>query len=374
MLLIIHRLAYGGAEWQLIHLARGLAELGHEVTLCCIDKPGLDLQSVRAAGVDVVSLHARSRLQRMLALPRLVRLARRADVVHCTMWDATLWGRLAAIVARRPVIVADHATDRSVQRSATGDTRGAWIAMHYRLLDRFTFATIACATTQHALLRDEGVDPAKIVYIPNGVPIEDLLEQAAASHITRADLGIPDDATVAMQVAIFRAEKNQLGALEAFARVREDVPDAHLVFVGDGDLRKRVELRARELGANWVHFLGLRSDVAQVLRLADVMVLPSSADAMPMTVLEALALGVPVVATDVGDVTRTLADGAGVSVPVGDPDALVAACRDVMSDADLRAELARVGRERAQSFDAAVMSQRCSELLEAAADALPIPR
>jgi glycosyltransferase involved in cell wall biosynthesis len=373
VLLIVNRLAYGGAELQMTHLAGGLANLGHEVTVCCIDKSLLDLQSLRDAGVRVLSLGAHSRVRRMMAIPRLAILARRAEVVHCTMWDATLWGRIAAILARRPVIVADHQTDRSTQVSSAGDPRGGWIALHYRLLDRFTFATIACATSQRPILIGEGVDAAKIAHIPNGIPIETLVGEAASSDVTRADLGIPDDAKVAMQVGVFRPEKNQLAALEALAQVRADVPDVHLVFVGDGELRGAVEQRARELGGDWVHFAGFRADVPAVLTLADVLVHPSLADAMPMTVIEALALGVPVVAADVGDVPETLAGGAGVCVPAGDTGAFARACRDVLSDADLRADLARAGRERALSFDAAVMSERCSELLEAATGAREIP-
>jgi len=375
VLLIIQHLAFGGAELQLTHLAKGLAELGHEVTLCCIDDadPALE-RPVREAGVEVVELHAPSRVRRALVVPQLVRLARQADVVHCTMWDATLWGRLAAILARRPVIVADHTADRSVQLSLNGKPRGSWIGLHYRLLDRFTSATIACADAQRAVLARDGVALERIVHIPNGVPIDDLVRAAEGSRVSRADLGIPDGAKVAMQVGVFRAEKNHIGALEALARVREEVPDAHLVFVGDGECREDVERRARELEADWAHFLGYRADVPGVLALADVLVLPSSADAMPMTIIEALALEVPVIATDVGDVRRTLAGGAGVVVPAGDGDALVRACRDVLADPGRRAELARTGHERSAGFDASVMARRYSEVLNAAASRRPLPR
>lgn len=375
VLLIIQHLHYGGAELQLTHLASGLVDLGHEVTLCCIDNSIPALQRrLEEAGVEFVALHAPSRVRRLLAVPRLARLARRADVVHCTMWDSTLWGRLAAILARRPVIVADHTADRSVQLSASGDARESWIAMHYRLLDRFTSATVACADAQLGVLTGDGVSADRIVHIPNGVPTGDLVRAARDSGATRAELGIPEDAKVVMQVGVFRAEKNQLGALEAMARVREELPDVHLVFVGDGDGRQQVELRARELAAHWAHFVGFRPDVPGVLALADLLVLPSSADAMPMTVIEALVLKVPVVATDVGDVASTLAGGAGIVVPPNDGEALARACRDVLTDADLRSELARAGHRRALEFDASVMARRYSELFDAAAAKRPLPR
>ena len=347
-----------------MHLAKGLAELGHIVTVCCINTSTIDLRSLEEAGVKVVSLRAHTRLGRAAAVPRLVRLARRSEVVHCTMWDASLWGRLAAILARRPVIVADHATDRSIQVAANRAPRASWIALHNRLLDRFTFATVACATSQLGVLTGEEIDPRKIVHIPNGVPVDEIV-RSAADGPTRRALGIPAGAAMAMQIGVFRAEKNQLGALEAFARAREHLGNAHLVFVGDGDTRGAVEHRAQELEADWTHFVGYRRDVPALLSLADAVLLPSLSDAMPMTTLEAMALGVPIVATDVGDV-RKVVGGAGICVPAGDEEALSQACVRLLSDRELRSKLGRAGRERARTFDSSVMSRRYSALFEAA--------
>lgn len=375
LLLVIHHLyPSGGAENQLVHLAKGLAKLGNEVTLCCIDGSSMDLRSLTDAGIKVVSLQASTRLGRIAAIPRLTRLARRAEVVHCTMWDASLWGRIAAILARRPVIVADHATDRSVQIASHGAPRGNWIALHNRLLDRFTYATVACATSQREVLVGEGVDPEKIVHIPNGVPVAEIVG-AAAGGPTRAELGFPEDALVAIQVGVFRAEKNQLGMLESFARVRERVPDANLVFAGDGPTRPEVERRAQELfGApDWVRFLGLREDVPALLALSDAMLLPSISDAMPMVLLEAMALGVPTVATDVGDVRRVLGNGAGICVPANDMDAFADACIELLTDPQEREEMANGARRAIGNFDSSAMAHQYAALFEAAcADAPPV--
>lgn len=356
--------AYGGAEHQLEHLARGLGRLGHDVTICSIDPVTRDVRSLEAEGVKVRTLGTEGRLQRFAAILPLVRLARKADVVHCTMWDASLWGRIAGVLARRPVIVADHATDRSVQVSADGSPRGSWIATHNRLLDRFTFATVTCATSQAALLTSEGVAPDKIVHIPNGVPIAEI-EVARDEDPTRRQLGVPATAKLVLHVAVFRPEKNQAGTLEALARWRRRDGDFHLVFAGDGPTRSAVERRADDLDADWVHFLGFRDDVPALLRLADIMVLPSLSDAMPMTVLEAMAVGVPVIASDVGDVRRTLAGG-GICVPAGDSRAFELACERVLADEALRAEMGRIARQNARQFDSRVMAARYSELFQRA--------
>lgn len=354
----------GGAEVQLGILAKGLVRAGYEVKIACIWRGHSDLSSLAAEGIEIVELGYEKRWQRWRAIPRLTRMAREAEIVHCTMWDPSLWGRIAAILARRPVIVADHATDRAVQVSAGGVPRGRWIALHNRLLDRFTFATVACAASQRQVLLGEGVSPEKIVHIPNGIPVEDIV--ASAHGGSRAEIGVPDGVPMAMQVGVFRTEKNQIGAVEAFAEVRKRLPDAHLAFVGMGPLREQVEARAAELGAaEWAHFLGERTDVPALLALSNLMLLPSHGDAMPMTVLEAMAVGVAVLATDVGDV-RSMVGEAGVCIEPGDPAALAHTASELLSDPAELGRLGALGQDRARQFDSGAMVRSYASLFDAA--------
>jgi glycosyltransferase involved in cell wall biosynthesis len=364
--MVVNALLPGGAEVQLMHLAEGLARSGHQITLCCMKEAFVDTTVLQRAGVRIVSLGARNRIQRLLAVPRLTRLARRAEIVHCTIWDASLWGRIAAILARRPVVVADHATDRSIHTSAKGASRENWVALHNRLLDPFTFATVACAVSQREVLLDEGVASEKIVYIPNGLPIAAMREIAAKTP-GRAAVGLPEGVPLVMQVGIFREEKNQIGALEAVAGVRESGLDVQLAFAGDGWTKPRVVERAAELGADWAHFLGARSDVPALLPLADVLIQPSLADAMPLTVMEAMALGVPVLATEVGDVPSMLEGRAGIVVPPDDQPALEAALRELLGDPSRREELGAAGEEIAAGRDSAAMVRSYEDLFERAA-------
>lgn len=366
VLMVINALLPGGAEMQLMHLAEGLANSGHQITLCCMKKAYVDTGSLQRAGVRIVALNAQNRVERVLAVPRLLRLARRAEIVHCTIWDASLWGRIAAILARRPVVVADHATDRSIHTSSKGASRESWVALHNRLLDPFTFATVACAASQRQVLLGEGVAAKKIVYIPNGLPIAEMKDTAAKSP-GRAAVGLPEGVPLVMQVGIFREEKNQIGALEAVAGLRGSGLDVQIAFVGDGWIKPRVEARAEELGANWAHFLGTRSDVPALLPLADVVVQPSLADSMPLTVMEAMAIGVPVVATEVGDVPSMLEGRAGIVVPPGDQAALEAALGELLNDPGRRAELGSAGEEIAATRDSAAMVRSYEDLFEAAA-------
>lgn len=367
LLLIVNRLTVaGGAEIQLGHLAVELAGLGHEVTICCIFRSYVDLGRFEEVGVKVLSLQAETRKERPRALGKLVQLAKAADVVQCTMWDASLWGRIAAIVARRPVIVADHATNRSIQLAASGASRQRWIALHNRLLDRFTYATVICAESQREVLASEGVDPAKIVYIPNGIPLEEIVAEATRPP-RRTSLGIDGEGPVLIQIGVFRPEKNQIGGIETVRALRETIPDAQLALVGDGDERVDVEGKATALGTDgWAHFVGFREDIAALLGLADLMLLPSISDTLPVTVLEAMTVGVPVVATDVGDVAATLGE-AGVCVPRPDAGELAAACAAILADPGRRERMAAVGRERSHAFGAAEMARHYAELFAHAA-------
>lgn len=348
-----------------MHLATGLVRLGHDITLCCMSKALVETEGLERAGVRIVLLHAENRVQRLAAVPRLIRLARSSEIVHCTIWDASLWGRIAAILARRPVVVADHATDRSIHTSTSGAPRASWIALHNRILDRFTYATVACAVTQREMFLSEGVAAEKIVYIPNGLPVVEIRSLAAQAP-SRTALGLPEGVPLIMQVGVFREEKNQLGALEAFAGVRKSGSNAHLVFVGDGRIKPSAEERAEELEADWVHFLGARSDVPALLALADLLIQPSLADAMPMSVLEAMAVGVPVIATAVGDVPAMLEGRAGICVPPNDQPALERAMAELLTDPERRTAMGSAGREIASTRDASAMVQSYENLFQAA--------
>lgn len=363
--MVIGQLGRAGAEAQLAALAGGLARQGDRVTVADLTKGKMDPQALLDGGVRVLQLDTAPGLRRARVVPSLARIARRNDLVHCTMWDASLWGRLAAIAARRPVIVSDHSADRGHQVSHAGAPRQRWIALHNRLLEPATYATVACARAQLPLLESEGVRRQRIVHIPNGVSLE-AFREAATGGPSRQELGIPEGARTLIHVARFNPLKNQQLTLETAMRLREELGEVHVIFVGDGQERGPLERQAKSMGADWAHFLGRRTDVPALLRISDLAVLPSLSEAMPMTVLEALALGVPVVATAVGDVGPTLdSTGGGLHVPLGEPDAFLHACRDVLTDPGLHERLVNGGLRSAERFSVEAMVGRYSHLFDA---------
>lgn len=372
LLLVTQELVAGGGERQVTHLAVGLAALGHPVTLACIGDAAGDVASLTSAGVRLVALGANARAQRARAVPRLARLARGADVVVCSGWDESLWGRLAAILARRPSIAIEHAFDRSLQTSLDGRSRASWIAWHNRLLDPFTYATVACASAQLPLLRSEGVSARKLVLIPNGVPLAQLRASVAERPLARAAIGVPDDALLIVHVARLTALKDQARTVATVRALRERLAprDVHVCFAGDGE--DRAALERATAGDPWAHVLGARDDVPALLALADLMVLPSRAEAMPMVIAEAFAVGVPVVATDVGDVGSILrGTGGGIAVALDDGDAFEEACARLLSDSAERARVAAAAGAAAADFDARAMAQRYGALARGATRAIP---
>jgi glycosyltransferase involved in cell wall biosynthesis len=375
VLLVTNVLGVAGAETQLEHLAFGLRGAGHRVAVVAIGGRSADPAPLVEAGIEVVVIGARGPRRKLRVLPRLRELAAAADVVHCTGWDATLWGRLAARAAGTPVVITEHTPGRDAQAAGEEGGRGGArvIALHNRLLDPVTYATIAVGAWQRALLESEGVRPESIVHIPNGVPVAALREQAAAGP-GRADLGLPDDALIVVQAARFAPQKGQARTLAAVAALREQLGDVRVLFVGGGEGEAPVRARAAELGADWATFAGYRHDVPALLGLADLAVLPSDAEGLPMTLLETVAVGTPIVATDVGDVGWFIAaSGAGVAVPPGDQEAFEAACRGILADPERRRRIVATERERAMDFDAATMVRRYEAVFAAAVAGAPLP-
>ncbi len=372
LVLVIDTLFWAGAETQLRHMAIGLRKLGHEVTLVAIADATSYVADLEEAGVELRVLGVKGRVGKLGAVPRLTRIAREADLVHCTGWDASLWGRLAAIGARRPAVVTEHTAGRDFQVSRSGASRERLIALHNRYLDRFTYATVVVAETQVPLLESEGVRPESIVRIPNAVPLAEL-RRRAGEGADRAELGVPEGARLVVHAARFTPPKGQPVTLRAVSRLRETHGDVRVLFAGAGPEEEKVRRQAAEMDADWATFLGSRDDVPALLRAADLAVLPSTAEGLPMSLIESMAVGTPVVATDVGDV-RWLLDtaGGGICVESGDEDAFEEACGQVLGDDGLRRRLGEAGSIGAIEFDAPRMAERYAEVFETAIASAPL--
>ena len=340
VLILITLAEAGGAQTYVAQLLPALA--GRFEVVVAAHGDGPLRTAAREAGVRFVPLrHVRRALHPVrdpLGLLELVVLMRRArpDVVHANSSKAGVLGRAAAALARVPVrIFTVHGWAFSAHSGVA-----SWL---YRWADRLmaplTTVTICVAQRERAAgLAARTCRPDGTVVIPNAVDVAAAPRAAVAGEPPRV-----------IAVGRLAAPKDPLTLLRALARVRHP---ARVTLVGDGPEREAVEAEAHSLGLD-VELAGSRCDVAELLARADVFVLSSRSEGAPISILEAMAAGLPVVASDVGGVPELVVDGVtGLLVPPGDPAALAAALERLLADAALRRRLGAAGRERAEErFD-----------------------
>jgi glycosyltransferase involved in cell wall biosynthesis len=230
--------------------------------------------------------------------------------------------------------------------------RPAWQAF----LDRRTAARVDCYLANSEagvrfLVAQRGVDPSRIRHIPNGIDVARFAAAQAQREATRTALAIDPRATVLLTVANLRAPKGLDLLVEAAARIAgAGVPFVWLV-AGDGPLASALagDLERRGL-AGPVRLLGFRSDIPELLAAADVFCLTSRREGAPVSLLEAMAAGRTVVATDVGGVRELVAEDVnGILVPPDDPAAIASAIATLLQDPDRRARLGNAGQARVRA-------------------------
>ena len=264
----------------------------------------------------------------LAAVALLWRLRGRYHVLHChQMISPMTIGLLARLLTRRPLVVMPHRSGPigdigvlTLRRPLTGRVR---LALARRWVDAFVCISPAIS----AELRDAGVPPARLWAIPNGVDVARLHPVSAAERdARRRELRLPQGRIVVYSGRLV-SEKGLDVLLRAWPAVKGALPDARLLLLGDGPERQALEQQARELGlAQDVLFAGACDDVGPALQAANLFVLPSYAEGLPVALLEAQACGLPCVATAVDGTMEVVRDGVtGRLVPPGDVPALAAA-------------------------------------------------
>jgi glycosyltransferase involved in cell wall biosynthesis len=340
----------GGTQYQALRLSAELRALGVIPVVLTEPVDGLRRRDV-IDGVDVCRLGRRA-LRRLPALRFLGRVAawmvrhrRSFDVVHAHNLPAALTGAFICPVLGKPLVVK-LPNGRSLDefgRRRLGRLR--WILLR-RYVDRF----VALNDEIERRLLEHGVASRRIVRIPNGVVARgpDAVGQATA---TKLALGLKPDARTVIYLGRLVPGKGLAWLLEVWANVVADEPSCHLLVIGDGPEGEHLRAHADRLGVlEHVSFLGHRRDVESLLPVGDVLVLPSHSEGMSNAVLEAMACGLAVVATDVAGNRAVIDDGVnGLLVPYEDHVRLKAALLDVLRDASLRGAIGRAAARKAQS-------------------------
>ncbi len=309
-------LEVGGAETLQVDLVRRLDRTRFAPEICCLKDRG-QLGQIMADEVPVFDHLVGSKYD-LRILPRLMRLLRRRKIdaiVTVGAGDKMFWGRLAGRLAGVPVVAS--------ALHSTGWPDG--VGRLNRMLTCCTDQFIAVAEPHgRHLIENERFPAARVCVIPNGVDT-DRFRPRRPDESLRRQVGLPAGAPVAAIVAALRPEKNHELFLQAAARVRRQIGNAQFLMIGDGPRRSELEHLAAELDVtDCVHFLGIRADVPQLLGLVDVLLLTSHIEANPVSILEAMACGKPVLATRVGSVSESVRDDeTGYLVEPGDESALV---------------------------------------------------
>lgn len=343
LLHLITELASGGAQSALLRLLAGLNRSRFcPVVACLYNGEGVVAQQIRALDIPVIDLGMTGKW-RLDALGRLYWLLRREKpaILHTWMFHANLPGRLVGRLAGAPRIVTSR---RNVEiGGANRDRLTRWTAA----LDDRVIAV--CELARQAEIERAGAAPGKVVTIYNGV---DPAAFAGGDPQTRARVrqqwGIGAETLLIGTVGRLHPQKGFGDLLTALAALRAEFPESRLLLVGDGELRAALEQQVQQLGLQErVSFTGTRSDVPDLLCALDLFVLPSLWEGLPNVILEAMASGLPVVATAVGGTPELVVDKVtGLLVPPSAPAALAGALAELMRQPLLRQQLGAAGRQR----------------------------
>ncbi len=360
VLLVISSLERGGAERQVVHLANALPTEGFEVDVCSLS-PVVPLAGDLHEPDRLHILEKRRRFD-VTVVSRAAALMRRlrVQIVHGFLFDAELVSRLAARAVKVPVVIASERN--------TDYRRPLMHAAALRLTRHCADLMIANSSAGARFnMRDLGLPAERIRVVHNGVDVMHF--RPVDGMEVRWELNIPPGMPVIGMVASFKRQKNHAMFFRMARRLLERFPRARFLCIGEplrdnqqGAADYHAEMRAlvRELGLQQrVSMLGQRADMAAVYSACDVTVLTSTREGTPNVLLESMACGVPVVATDVADNRYVVPEDVGFVVPPRDDVTMAACVGRVLRDASLRRQMGERGRQWVQQeFSIAALARK----------------
>jgi L-malate glycosyltransferase len=333
----------GGSERQWATLIPALRERGAEVRLLCLNDEGPLFERLRDQGVPAACLHLGGRTDARALRRALAEAGGHPGAVVTRGVSPQLVGQA---VARRAG--AAHVLNEHTPLTADGELLPA--RRHQRLLTRtvapFVDRVIAVSERQRAPLERLGYRAERIVVVPNGLFETDVAVRRERAEVRRK-LALDEGDFAVLCVANLRPEKGARAFVDAVLRAREQVPRLRGFLVGDGPERAALEALVDGAPGGGVALLGSRGDVPDLIAASDALCLLSDAEALPISILEAMALGRPVVTTDVGGTAEAVAHAAtGLVVTPGDVQAAAAALARLAVQPKWARELGEHGRAR----------------------------
>jgi len=359
----IDTMSVGGTEMNAIRTAERMARERYRLSIVTLGSEGPLAERYERMGVPVLrfpirNLYGTETVRQGIRLARFLR-AEQVSVVHCHDQYSNFFSTMAARWAGVPVVIASKRWLHSPLRYRIANGVG------FRAATRVIANSDAVAAS---LQRDDRLARDRVVVVPNFV--DETAFGPPSSHVRQAwvrELGLESSAVVVGIVASLLPIKDHATLLRAMAALVPEWPAVRLVIVGQGPELERLRALADQLGiAHAVRFAGLRPQVPSFHFLFDISVLSSVSEGFPNSLVEAMAAGRPIVATDVGGVCDAVRHGEnGILVPPGDPTAFADALRVLLRDVDLRRRMGAAGARRArEEFHAATVVGSLERLYE----------
>jgi glycosyltransferase involved in cell wall biosynthesis len=337
---MINALRIGGAEKLVVTFARAARTKDIKLTVITLraNVPQVK-QSVLETGAGVVELHHR----KLFAPGRFYRLVRflqqeNVDIIHTHLAMANILGAASGWLAGIPVVTTLHNVSTGSENHAVRGPLESWLINH-------SVEQVIAVGQETAEAQKIRLGSKKIIVIPNAVEAPG---ETPASRIRalRQELGVAQESPLLLSVGRLEPQKGMDDLILAFKQLLVSYPDARLVVAGIGSLHAQLNREIQEAGLeSKVQLLGLRDDVPELLAACDLFVSASRWEGLPVSVLEAMAAGKPVVATRVGDLPQVILEGMGVLVPPGNPEQLAEALRLVIADPRCAAIYGAAARE-----------------------------
>ena len=322
-----------GGQEQLVTLMRGMKRRGHEVHLAAPLSAPLTKEALRRS-IPVHPFCQRSEFSPLASLRLLGMLRQRVpDIVHFNTPRSILAGCVASLLGQAPLRICSRRVNFPLRRGLS--------RLKYNL---FLESIVTVSTSIQQTLVQYGVDAERVEVIYEGVDVS-WIDQVETGSLFSSKPGL-----IVGTVAHLSPEKGHGTVLKAIALLRSHFPEVTYVFVGDGPLRDQLFKTAIELGVrDQVVFTGFRDDSEAVMKEFDIFCLASDSEGLSSAILAAMAIPLPVVATNVGGIPELVVDGeTGFLTPAGDPEALAANLRLLLLSAELRAKMRCSGRLRVE--------------------------
>ncbi|MGQ9503345.1 MAG: glycosyltransferase [Thermogutta sp.] len=365
---VLHSLECGGAERLALRLAQGLLP-NYRTTFICLDARGPLATEAEQSSFDVHVLYRRAGLD-WSCQRRLRHLLRQIPpaVVLAHQYTPFFYSSLArGLCSSPPIIFVEHG------RHVPDPWKPHRIFANRLLLRRSDIVIAVADSVKRAVISKEGIASKRILVIPNGIDPAPYFAAAANREAIRRQLGLADNDVAIIQVARLDPLKDHDTAITAVEQLAHD--RVRLLIVGDGPEETRIRHRVKQSAIRErFRLLGYRRDIPNLLAAADIFLLSSVSEGLPVTILEAMAAALPIVATDVGDVSKAVADGTtGFLVPPRHPEALAKALERLCASPQLRRQFGQAGRDLLMAqFTEKMMHTAYRKLIEDVLQGIPI--